>query len=123
MKRFNIKALVAIFGISALAGVTGCTDVQRAHWGALGSEGRVTCYSGDKLIFDDFSTGKIQNAAEGADGYEFNSETTGRLMQASGNCVVDYGAKQPAGWTATLPGVTAPLDASAVDVLTKDYRA
>lgn len=43
--------------------------------------------------------------ADGSDGYEFKSVTTGRLQQASGDCQVDYGARRPDGWKAVLPGL------------------
>lgn len=97
-----IIAAVSALGLAALA--TGCTDTQTAHWGALGSAARVTCYSGGYLVLDDFSTGKVANAGN-SDGYEFKSQTTGRLQQASGDCQIDYGATNPEGWKATLPGL------------------
>lgn len=96
-----MKKLCFALAISTLA-LAGCTDTTMAHLGAYGDAARVTCYSGGKLIFDDFSTGKVSNA-EGSDGYEFKSATTGRLEQASGDCVVDYGAQPVKGWVATLP--------------------
>jgi hypothetical protein len=84
--------------------LSSCTDTKRAHFSAMGSPARVTCYSGGRLVLDDFSTGKVSNS-DGSDGYEFKSATTGRLQQASGDCQVDYGAKRPQGWKATLPGL------------------
>ena len=95
------KLIFLATALTALA-LAGCTDVQRAHYGAIGSEARVSCYSGGKLIADDFSTGKVQNAGQ-SDGYEFKSVTTGRLQQFTGACVVDYGASPKPGWVATLP--------------------
>jgi hypothetical protein len=93
-----------IFAIVAgLLLVTGCTDTQQAHWGAIGSAARVTCYSGGKVILDDFSTGKVGKNGNGGDGYEFKSATTGRLQQANGDCVVDYGAKPGGDFHAVLP--------------------
>lgn len=97
-----MKKLIILAAAALALTASACTDTQMAHFGALGSEARVTCYSGGKLIFDDFSTGKVANA-NGSDGYEFKSRTTGRLEQASGDCVVDYGAQPKTGWVATLP--------------------
>jgi hypothetical protein len=86
----------------ALASLGACTDTQKAHFGALGNQARVTCYSGGKVIADDYSTGKVSNAGQ-SDGYEFKSITTGRLEQFSGDCIVDYGAQPTAAFKAVLP--------------------
>lgn len=101
-KASNILALCLVAGAGLAA--TACTDARRAHWNAYGDAARITCYSGGYLVLDDFSTGKVSNA-DGSDGYEFKSVTTDRLQQASGDCQVDYGAKQPNGWKAVLPGL------------------
>lgn len=103
MKRFIVE-ISLITSLGALALLGGCTNTDIAHLESYGSDGRITCYSGGRIFFDDFSSGKIANATN-SDGYEFMSKTTGRLMQVSGECVVDYGSKVPAGWTATLPGM------------------
>lgn len=97
-----ITGLCVLLIATALAA---CTDTQRSHSGAYGDTARVTCYSGGRLIADDFSTGKVSNASQ-SDGYELRSKTTNRLVQFTGDCVVDYGATPPAGWTATLPETT-----------------
>jgi hypothetical protein len=99
MKSLLIAAALAL-------AVTGCTDTQAAHWGALGQGGRATCFSGGKVIADDYSTGKIGNASN-SDGYEFKSATTRRLEQFSGDCVVDYGIARPADFVVVLPGKSA----------------
>lgn len=114
MNRSIIKGALALIALTTI-GIAGCTNTQYAHFQALGSDGRITCYSGGRLIFDDFSSGKIMNA-HGSDGYEFLSRTTGRLMQVSGTCVVDYGSPASATWHATLPGDPAPSTASVVSV-------
>ena len=102
MKR-SIFAAAAVAAI-LIAGSSACTDTQQAHFSALGSSARITCYSGGHLVLDDFSTGKVSNAS-GSDGYEFKSDTTGRLEQASGDCQIDYGASRPRLWQAVLPGL------------------
>lgn len=66
-----------------------CTDTGRAHLQAWSSSAEIKCYSGDKLIFDGKSTGKVQNAAH-SDGYEFMDASDKRLTQVSGNCIVKY---------------------------------
>ncbi len=97
-----MRKIYFMAAVAALALTAGCTDTTMAHIGSYGDAARVTCFSGGKMIIDDFSTGKVSNA-EGSDGYEFKSQTTHRLEQASGDCVVDYGAQPAAGWVATLP--------------------
>lgn len=101
MRKISIVLLSSLLSVAALSA---CTDAKRAHFSAMGNPARVTCYSGGYLVLDDFSTGKVSNAGD-SDGYEFKSATTGRLQQASGDCQVDYGAKQPQGWKAVLPGL------------------
>jgi len=98
MKRQTSLLVLAAVSLSIAA----CTDTTKAHWAALGSSGRVTCFSGGHVIADDYSTGKIQNGDQ-SDGYEFKSATTGRLEQVSGDCVIDYGAKRDASFQAVLP--------------------
>lgn len=96
------KLILTLVLASTCLAATACSDASRAHWSALGDVARVTCFSGGKIIADDFSTGKVMNA-DGSDGYEFKSATTQRLSQFSGDCVVDYGAKQQPDWKAVLP--------------------
>lgn len=82
--------------------VAGCTDAGIAKFTAIGTPARVTCYSGGKVILDDFSTGKVASETE-SDGIYFNSRTTGRLVETSADCVVDHMTSVPAGWTPVLP--------------------
>jgi len=89
----------ALVGSFALAG---CSDAALSKWDAIGEPGRVTCYSGGELRFDDYSTGKIMNS-EQSDGYYFRSATTGKLVESSGDCTIQYGVAPAEGWVATLP--------------------
>lgn len=84
------------------AALAGCTDAGWAKVTALGTPARVTCYSGGKVILDDFSTGKVASE-DGSDGIFFNSRTTGRLVETSADCVIDHMTAVPAGWTPVLP--------------------
>lgn len=65
----------------------GCTDGQWAKVTALGDSGRVTCYSGGKVIYDGRSTGKVDTEVQ-SDGWYFQDATTGDLVRVSGDCVV-----------------------------------
>lgn len=84
-----MKKLFALTAIVALLGVGACTDTDVAHLQSYGNSAHITCYSGGKVIVDDNSTGKLLNA-NGSDGYEYMSKTTGKLHQVSGDCVVVY---------------------------------
>lgn len=103
---------IALFAVLAAASlVSACTDASKAKFGALGDSARVICHSGGKVIFDDFSTGKVQNE-ESSDGYYFVARSTNRLVQTSGECNLDYGAKVPAGFQPIFPGNTASAPAA-----------
>lgn len=87
-----MKKIALSLALLVTAAVAGCSD---ARWGkvtAWGDEARVTCFSGGRIVFDDFSTGKV-NDSEGSDGYYFVAKSTGRLTEVSGDCMLDYGAK------------------------------
>ena len=79
MKRFIL--FLCLFGIAS------CTDAQLAKFSSLGDPSRITCYSGEKLIFDACSTGKV-SSSESSDGYYFNESTTNNLVEVSGNCII-----------------------------------
>lgn len=85
-----------------LLAVAACTDAKWARMTALGDAARVTCHSGGKVVFDDFSTGKVMNDAEG-DGYQFVTQSQGDLVEVTGECVVAYGAKKSADFRAVRP--------------------
>lgn len=76
--------------LAAMIALGGCTDAGRARIGAMGNSGSVTCYSGTLKIFESRSTGKIQRAESGADGYYFVDAATNKLTEVSGNCVIVY---------------------------------
>ena len=82
--------------------LSACTDAQSAKAFNYGQTGRVTCYSGGQVYLDDFSTGRIEkNDSSGADGFYFVSQSTNRLTEASGDCVVDYGVRPTANFAPT----------------------
>lgn len=82
MKRFMLIALV-----SSAMFLSACTDAERAKLGAYGSPGSVKCYSGELLIYDGKSTGKILNESN-SDGYYFKDAESGENVEVSGNCVI-----------------------------------
>jgi hypothetical protein len=91
-----MRKIAVLFALVALAG---CTDADQARLVNFGSPGRVTCHSGDKVVFDDFSTGRISKHGD-SDGFYFVSLTTGRLTEVAGTCTVDYGVGPTAAFKA-----------------------
>ena len=79
-----------VFIIGALIALAGCTDVERAQIKALGDPASVKCWSASEVIFDGRSTGVV-TSPEGSDGYRFMDAATGKLVEVSGNCVINYG--------------------------------
>jgi hypothetical protein len=72
-----------------LATLTACTDAMQGKISAFGGSANVTCYSGDKLIYQGESTGKVSNS-ESSDGYYFIDKADNKLKEVSGNCVITY---------------------------------
>ena len=77
-----------ILALTALT-VVGCTDAQQGKISALGGTASVLCYSGEKLIYQGESTGKVSNS-ESSDGYYFIDRADNKLKEVSGNCVITY---------------------------------
>ncbi len=69
--------------------ITGCTDASWGRMSALGNSAKVKCYSGELLIYEGESTGKVKNS-EQSDGYYFVDKADGKLKEVSGNCIVEY---------------------------------
>ncbi len=64
-----------------------CTDTQYASFQALGSRHHVICWSGDTVIYEGISTGRVLSPKD-SDGWQFEDEKTGKLVEVSGNCVI-----------------------------------
>lgn len=75
-----IPILLAVF-------LTACTDADKGNFFSLGSPGHVTCYSGQMVIYEGDSTGKIQTVRN-SDGWEFKDAATGKFIRVSGPCVI-----------------------------------
>lgn len=68
--------------------LSGCTNAQKKQWTTLGSPGHITCYSGGKVIYEGYSTGKIASENQ-SDGWFFEDIKTGKLIRVSGDCVLE----------------------------------
>lgn len=68
--------------------LSGCTDAGLKQFTTLGSSGHITCYSGGKVIYDGYSTGKIASEKQ-SDGWYFEDLKTGKLIRVSGDCLIE----------------------------------
>lgn len=73
--------------VSLLVFTVGCKSSTIAQFRSLGSRHHIVCYSGGKVILDANSPGNVSNQ-EHSDGYYFEDETTGKLVEVSGQCVI-----------------------------------
>jgi hypothetical protein len=80
------KLFLVLVGITMIS----CTDATLSKITSYGSEANIKCYSGGIVIYEGASTGKVQSE-KNSDGYFFKEEGTGRLLEVSGNCIIDYG--------------------------------
>lgn len=72
---------------SLLLVLTSCSDAKRGKIMSWGSSRSIKCYSGEKIIYDGVSTGKILSETN-SDGYYFTEKGTNKLLEVSGNCVI-----------------------------------
>lgn len=75
--------------VFAVIGFSGCTDAKLAKMTNFGGSAYVKCYSGEALIFDGESTGKVISEVN-SDGYAFRDKKDGKLKEVSGNCIIEY---------------------------------
>ena len=74
--------------LSAMSMVCGCKDSTRAQLFAMGSKHRITLYSGGVAVKTWTSTGNVSNQ-EHSDGYYFEDESTHKLVEVSGQVVIE----------------------------------
>lgn len=79
-----MRKLIIVAALCVVA--SGCTDATRASFGALGSEGTITCFSGGQIVFDSRSTGKIIQGKDG--GLMFKEKSSGKYIRAYADCIV-----------------------------------
>lgn len=75
--------IVVVFALVA----AGCTDATKAKLGGYGDQHRVQLYSGGKLVRSWVASGKVQSESS-SDGYYFNDEKTGLLIEVAGDVVI-----------------------------------
>jgi hypothetical protein len=67
--------------------LAGCTDADMSNLTTLGSPAHIMCYSGNIVIYDGISTGKVATV-DRSDGWQFVDVKTGKFMRVSGPCVI-----------------------------------
>lgn len=80
-----MKRILLAF-ISAIA-LFGCTDANIASVSAIGRPAHIKCYSGNIVIFEGDSTGRI-STVQNSDGWEFMDAKTNKFVRVSGPCVI-----------------------------------
>lgn len=80
----NILAAAVLF--LALSALTACTDAERSRLLSYGDTAKITCYSGGKAIFEDYSTGKVLQSPSG--GLIYESKLTGKHTRAYADCIM-----------------------------------
>jgi len=78
-----------LLGLILIFFITSCTDAGCSKIGNYGGSAQVTCYSGGRLIYTGFSTGKVQSEST-SDGYYFKDAKTNELVEVSGDCKIEY---------------------------------
>lgn len=79
-----MKKLIIVISMLVLS----CTDAQQAKIGAFGDKFKVELINCDGTVTRFWtSTGKVSNS-QNSDGYFFNDEKTGTLIEVSGNVII-----------------------------------
>lgn len=73
--------------ILALLALLGC-DARVSQINSIGLRNYIKCYSGNLLIYEGMSTGKIISDMD-SNGRFFKEEGTDKLIEVSGNCVIE----------------------------------
>lgn len=80
----NVSKLMVVF--LAVMALTACTDATVAMYGSYGESSTITCYSGGDKVFEDTSTGKVQQID--GDGLTYKSAKNGQYVRAYADCIV-----------------------------------
>lgn len=81
-----MKKLILILFV--LFSILSCTDAQQAKLGGYGDRFKVEVLNCDGSVTHSWtSSGKVSNS-ENSDGYYFNDEKTGTLIEVSGSIII-----------------------------------
>lgn len=81
-KLLSSTIVILIFACVAV----GCTDAQRSSYGAYFDRAEIFCYSGGKVIFQDQSTGKVEQLD--GEGLTYRSAKSGKYIRAYADCIL-----------------------------------
>ena len=81
------KVFLVVLVVLSLS-MFGCSDAERSKFGGLGNEFRITMYSGGIPVKTWVSTGKVYSEGS-SDGYYFKDKATGKLIEISGDVVIE----------------------------------
>lgn len=85
--KHKMKTLAALL-IMAILLLTSCTDAYRSKMGGYGDRFKVELINCDGSITHSWvSSGKVLSE-EGSDGYYFNEEKTGKLIEVTGTMII-----------------------------------
>lgn len=82
-----MKKILMVAALAAMIGLAGCTDAERSSLFAYGNEAKVTCYSGNAVIREYQSTGKVMQLD--GDGIAFRNAATNKFVRAFADCLVE----------------------------------
>ena len=81
-----MKKTITFLALTIIA-VSSCTDASRSKIGGYGDTYKVTVIGGDTtMVFH--STGKVESE-ENSDGYYFTNKANGKLVEVSGNVIIE----------------------------------
>ena len=83
----NIKITLLTIIIGPMLMIS-CTGANKAKRESRGKPHKVTLYSGGKAIQEWITEGRVKSA-QNSDGYYFMNDATGRLIEVSGDVVIE----------------------------------
>ena len=87
MRKSTIYAFVLIGALTLMASMVSCTDASMSKIGGYGDTFTIKVLGPDTVITY-HSTGKVISE-EKSDGYYFTNATNGKLVEVSGNIIIE----------------------------------
>ena len=87
MRKSTIYAFVLIGALTLMASMVSCTDASISKMGGYGDTFTIKVLGPDTVITY-HSTGKVISE-EKSDGYYFTNATNGKLVEVSGNIIIE----------------------------------
>ncbi|UYL05384.1 hypothetical protein DIDNDMLP_00399 [Klebsiella phage KP13-7] len=81
-----MKRVILSLSTAVVLALTGCTDATQSQIMSPGNIHQVKCYSGGVEIFNDYSTGKVNDESGNGIGYE--SYYTKQYVNTYADCIV-----------------------------------